>query len=135
MLLLPSQPAHASLLHLQGPAPTDLGAQRDGLAPCVSPSHCAFSRWPVADPQASLARLLPAVLAMDGVDLVETSDRYLHATFTSRLFGFVDDLELFADPERGQIQARSRSRLGDSDLGVNARRLERIHRALEAPLS
>jgi uncharacterized protein (DUF1499 family) len=48
----------------------------------------------------------------------------------SRLFGFVDDLELFADGPGRQIQARSQSRLGDSDLGVNGRRLERLHRAL-----
>jgi uncharacterized protein (DUF1499 family) len=85
----------------------------------------------VADPQGALSQLLPAVLALDGVELVETSEGYLHATVTSRLFGFVDDLELFADGPRGQLQARSQSRLGDSDLGVNGRRLERLRSALE----
>jgi uncharacterized protein (DUF1499 family) len=70
------------------------------------------------------------VLAMEGVEIVETQEGYLHATATSRLFGFVDDLELFADPTAGVLQARSVSRLGDSDLGVNARRLESLHRAL-----
>ncbi|MFM7362036.1 MAG: DUF1499 domain-containing protein, partial [Cyanobium sp.] len=30
------------------------------------------------------------------------------------------------------LEARSLSRLGDSDLGVNARRLETLHRALLA---
>jgi len=79
-----------------------------------------------------MVKLLPAVLALDGVELVETNADYLHATLTSRLFGFVDDLELFADAARSQIQARSQSRLGDSDLGVNARRLERLQRALLA---
>jgi len=42
------------------------------------------------------------------------------------LFGFVDDLELLAVPASGMIQSRSISRLGDSDLGVNAARLDRL---------
>ena len=124
--------ASAALLHLEGPVPADLGVGADGLAPCASTAHCAWASWPVADPQGALSQLLPAVLALDGVELVETSESYLHATVTSRLFGFVDDLELFADGPRHRLQARSRSRLGESDLGVNGRRLERLHRDLLA---
>jgi len=41
-------------------------------------------------------------------------------------------VELHADPEAGVIEARSASRLGDSDLGVNARRLARLRSALPA---
>jgi uncharacterized protein (DUF1499 family) len=135
VLLVPVAPAQASLLHLEGPIPSDLGVQANGLAPCQFPAHCALDRWPVGDATGALEGLLPAVLALDGVELVETKERYLHATVTSRLFGFVDDLELFADQTHGLIQARSQSRLGDSDLGVNARRLERLHRALIANAS
>jgi uncharacterized protein (DUF1499 family) len=123
-------PAHASLLHLEGPVPADLGVREGHLADCPSPAHCARQDWPVQDPSAALADLLPAVLALDGIKVVETGDGYLHATATSRVFGFVDDLELHADPTAGVIEARSVSRLGDSDLGVNARRLEILRRAL-----
>ncbi|MFM7465233.1 MAG: DUF1499 domain-containing protein [Cyanobium sp.] len=133
-LLFP-MPARASLLHLEGPIPSDLGVQDHGLAPCPSPAHCAQASWSVADAQEALTNLLPVVLALDGVELVETDGPYLHATVTSRLFGFVDDLELFANGAEGQLQARSQSRLGDSDLGVNARRLERLHQALERNFS
>lgn len=129
-LLAPVPAAQAAWLHLEGPIPADLGARADGLAPCATPAHCARASWPVEDPQAALSALLPSVLALEGVALVETEESYLHATVTSRLFGFVDDLELFADGPRKQLQARSQSRLGDSDLGVNGRRLERLHRAL-----
>lgn len=129
---LAGSPAQASLLHLEGPIPADLGVHDGQLSPCQAPAHCAWASWPVDHPQRALESLLPAVLALDGVNLVETDARYLHATLTSRLFGFVDDLELLADPGRGEIQARSLSRLGDSDLGVNARRLERLHSALLA---
>jgi uncharacterized protein (DUF1499 family) len=120
------------LLHLEGPVPADLGVGADGLAPCASTAHCAWASWPVEDPRGALAALLPSVLALEGVQVVDTREAYLHATVTSRLFGFVDDLELFADEPLHRLQARSQSRLGDSDLGVNGRRLERLHRALEA---
>ncbi len=120
----------ASLLHLEGPVPADLGVHGGSLSPCATPAHCSRASWSVSDPAAALQRLLPVVLSLDGVDIVETGDNYLHAIATSRLFGFVDDLELFADPTAGVVQARSVSRLGDSDLGVNRRRLKILEQAL-----
>jgi uncharacterized protein (DUF1499 family) len=62
---------------------------------------------------------------------VEQGDGYLHATATSALFGFIDDLELYADPAAGVVQARSVSRLGDSDLGVNSQRLAALEQQLK----
>ena len=128
--LLPAAPAAAALLHIEGPVPADLGLRSGQLSPCGTPAHCSRAEWPVADPRGALEALLPAVLSLDGVTLVETGGDYLHATVSSRIFGFVDDLELHADPARQVLEARSLSRLGDSDLGVNARRLETLHRAL-----
>ncbi len=128
--LVSAAPAQASLLHLAGPLPGDLGVHGGALSPCGSPAHCARADWPVADPEGALAGLVPVVLALEGVEIVDTRGTYLHATATSRLFGFVDDLELYADRAAGVLQARSVSRLGDSDLGVNARRVETLHRAL-----
>jgi uncharacterized protein (DUF1499 family) len=124
-------PAQASLLHLEGPIPAELGVSQGHLAPCATPAHCARETWPSADAASALERLLPAVLALEGVEVVATEPGYLRATATSRLFGFVDDLELHADAAAGMIEARSSSRLGDSDLGVNARRLARLRQALD----
>lgn len=123
-------PARASLLHLEGPVPEDLGVREGALAPCATPAHCARANWPSADPAAALAQLAEAAASLEGTRIVERTPTYLHATATSRLFGFVDDLELYADAADQQIQARSVSRLGDSDLGVNARRLEMLQAAL-----
>lgn len=136
-LLCSLQPpaAAASLLHLEGPLPHDLGVRDGRLATCQSPAHCQREEWPSTNPGAALESLVPAVLALEGVSLVETRAEYLHATVTSRLFGFVDDLELHADPERGVLEARSVSRLGDSDLGVNARRLATLRQALRDGLA
>ncbi len=122
--------AEASLLHLEGPVPDDLGVHQGSLSPCPSPAHCARADWTVPDPAAALSALLPVLETSEGIRIVERDGRYLHATATSRLFGFVDDLELHAVPAAGVLQARSVSRLGDSDLGVNARRLAVLQQEL-----
>ena len=115
-----------ALFHLVGPVPADLGVQNGSLASCPSPAHCARADWAVADPQAALQALVPALEAMPRTTIVEQDGDYLHATASSALFGFVDDLELYADTGHGVLQARSVSRLGDSDLGVNGRRLAEL---------
>ncbi len=119
-----------ALFHFVGPVPADLGVQNGALAPCPAPAHCARANWPLADPQAALEALAPVLAATPRTDVVEQTDGYLHATATSALFGFVDDLELYADQAHGVLQARSVSRLGDSDLGVNAKRLAQLQQAL-----
>jgi uncharacterized protein (DUF1499 family) len=120
----------AALLHLEGPEPADLGVHAGSLSPCGAPDHCALADWPIADPMAALSALVPVLETTEGVRIVERQGRYLHATATSRLLGFVDDLELLAQPGAGVLQARSSSRLGDSDLGVNGRRLAALRREL-----
>jgi uncharacterized protein (DUF1499 family) len=118
------------LFQLVGPVPAELGVHGGSLAPCPSPAHCARADWASADPEAALAQLLPVVEALPRTQVLERSADYLHATCSSALFGFVDDLELHADVGAGVLQARSVSRLGDSDLGVNGRRLAALERAL-----
>ena len=120
-----------ALFHLVGPVPAELGVHQGGLSACPSPAHCARTDWAMADPQAALAALVPVLESQPRTQVVEVQASYLHATVTSALFGFVDDVELYADSQDGLLQARSVSRLGDSDLGVNSRRLEDLRRALE----
>lgn len=120
-----------ALFHWVGPVPVDLGVHSGALSPCASPAHCARADWAVADPQAALNALVPVIEATPRTEIVEQGDGYLHATATSAFFGFVDDLELYADSAHGLLQARSVSRLGDSDLGVNAKRLAALHDQLK----
>lgn len=121
-----------ALFHLVGPVPPELGVQNGALAPCPSPAHCARANWAVADAGAAFAALVPVIEALPRSTVLERGEGYLHAAVSSAFFGFVDDLELLADPEHGQLQARSVSRLGDSDLGVNSRRLAELAAALPA---
>lgn len=120
-----------ALFHWVGPVPADLGVRSGALSPCASPAHCARADWAVTDPQAALNALVPVIEATPRTEIVEQGDGYLHATATSAFFGFVDDLELYADSATGVLQARSVSRLGDSDLGVNAKRLAALHDQLK----
>ncbi len=120
-------------LHFEGPLPGDLGVHAGGLSPCETSAHCARADWPIADPTAAFATLQAVVATSPRTRIVEQRPGYLHATATSQLFGFVDDLELYAQEGTGSLQARSVSRLGDSDLGVNKQRLQALHQALISP--
>ena len=80
---------------------------------------------------AELNRLSELVQESPRTVVVDQTETYLHAEASSAFFGFVDDLELFADRDNSQIQARSESRLGDSELGVNAARLAALRSGLE----
>ena len=82
-----------ALFHLVGPVPPDLGVHQGALTPCPSPAHCARADWPVSDPQAALTALVPVLEAMPRTAVLEAGGGYLHATASSALFGFVDDLE------------------------------------------
>ena len=120
------------LFHLVGPAPADLGLSDGALRPCTTTAHCASESWTSTNPAADLNKLLSLVENSPRTVVVKHDDDYLHAEASSALFGFVDDLELFADSDKGQIQARSESRLGDSDLGVNSARLAALRLSLDS---
>jgi uncharacterized protein (DUF1499 family) len=63
--------------------------------------------------------------------IVKTTEHYLHAECKSRLFGFIDDLELKLDTETGIIDIRSASRTGYYDFGVNRRRVSGLRQILK----
>lgn len=75
--------------------------------------------------ESAKASVRKIVMHMGGVIHDEKED-YLAATFSSSLFSFVDDLELRFEPELKQIQIRSGSRVGDSDMGINRKRVEQF---------
>jgi uncharacterized protein (DUF1499 family) len=115
--------------------------EADELA-CPPSPNCVSSRAtdeqhfvaPLAfegDPAEALRRLEKIVASMSGVSVVAVTDRAIHAEFRSRIFRFVDDVDLVVDPARGVVDVRSASRLGYSDLGANRRRVEAIRQKWE----
>lgn len=66
------------------------------------------------------------IISEMGGKIIHEDDYYLWATFSTRIFRFIDDLELRMDKENRVIHVRSSSRVGYSDMGVNRRRVEDI---------
>ncbi len=72
------------------------------------------------------------VAALPQSTIAKADDTYLKATFKSRVFRFIDDLELFLNPSSGIIAIRSAARSGYWDFGVNRRRVEQLRQELQA---
>lgn len=108
------------------------------LARCPNKPNCICSEYPDdaahyekpidmgrTDAREIMARLKTIIEKMGG--RIETeSDDYIASSFSSTVFGFVDDLELRADLKSELIHIRSASRAGTSDLGVNRKRVEKL---------
>jgi uncharacterized protein (DUF1499 family) len=59
-------------------------------------------------------------------EIVTQSENYIHGVATSLIFRFKDDVEFFYNQEGSELQFRSESRTGYSDLGVNRKRIQQI---------
>ena len=55
---------------------------------------------------------------------------FMQLTATTPTLGFTDDVQLLFVPKQQLIQVRSSSRLGISDMGTNARRVEYLREQL-----
>ena len=83
-------------------------------------------------PAAEAWRLVRQVIeAQPRTRVVAWTDTTLHAEYHSRVFRFVDDLDLHLRAAERLIAVRSASRLGYSDLGVNRKRVEELRAELK----
>ena len=100
-----------------------------GSAPnCVSSEIDVQPEKKVAPLNGSLAQIKAAIIETGGVITSET-DSYLSATYMSKVFKFIDDVEV--RHEKDDIwHIRSASRVGYSDRGVNRKRVEAIRGAI-----
>lgn len=133
------------MFKFSGKRPTTLGVKDGKLSACPSSPNCVSSQAPDGDaehkiapipytssPEEALAAIKSIVQGMDRTAIITETEDYLYAEFTSALMGFVDDVEFFVDPTAQVIQVRSASRLGQSDLGVNRKRIEDIRAQFRA---
>ena len=74
---------------------------------------------------------LEEVVGEIGGKIEKEENGYLWATFTTKVFRFVDDVELRMDETRGVIHIRSASRVGYSDMGANRKRVESLRAELQ----
>lgn len=128
-----------SLFSFSGTRPDNLGVKEGQLAPCPQSPNCVSSQAadtdtehkidPLTygtDPATAIANLKSIIENQARTKIITETDTYLYAEFTSALMGYVDDVEFYLDADAGIIHVRSASRLGQSDLGVNRKRVEAI---------
>jgi len=72
---------------------------------------------------------LPDLILQHGGRLVEVGENYLAAEFSSKLMGYVDDVEFRKGD--ADVHVRSASRVGHSDMGANRKRVEALRAAIE----
>ena len=108
------------------------------LSACPDTPNCVCSEYPddishaiepiaIGDISGAVVlEKLKNIIEAQGGKISTASENYIAATFSSALFGFVDDLEIRIDPEKAVVQLRSASRVGTSDLGANSRRVDMI---------
>jgi len=108
------------------------------LSPCPDKPNCVSSEQPQDNAHyvepidltgksiATSMQSLQEIILAQGGTIKTAGSAYIAATFTSSLFGFVDDVEIRADTTAGVIHLRSASRVGTSDLGANRKRVNLI---------
>lgn len=135
----------ANVAGCAGTAPDNLGVREGRLAACPDSPNCVSSQaidsehrvealsYPGA-PESLKAHLFYILKRQAGATVIETAPGYLRAEFSSRILGFVDDVEFWwQSPAR--IEVRSASRLGYSDFGVNRARVENLRKELKVSAS
>ncbi len=121
---------------------SSLGLNNGHLSSCPASDNCVVSQNadskhaidPIpyhVDRNAAKETLLKVLTVVPRTEVIEDTDNYIHALSKSRIFKFVDDVEFYFPPHESVIHVRSASRVGESDLGVNRRRLEQIRLALK----
>ncbi|MEM8832275.1 MAG: DUF1499 domain-containing protein [Cyanobacteria bacterium P01_G01_bin.19] len=124
------------------PALAATGLNNGQLSPCPSSPNCVVSQngdeehsiAPIpytSDRSTAKETLLKVLSVVPRTEVVEQTDNYIHTESTSRIFKFVDDAEFYFPEDKQVIEVRSASRVGESDLGVNRRRIEQIRLAME----
>ena len=123
--------------------PAEFGRGTAVQACPIDKPNCVSSRNVEADfsvpafvvtgtPDQMLGKLKAAILAEPRATIVFEDASHIDASFRSAFFGFTDDASFELDAATGTIHFRSKSRVGYSDLQVNAKRMDRIRAALRA---
>jgi len=104
--------------------PTSSYAAHVKLKPCVEIAHCVREEWQVDNIQEPFEEIKALIENTPRTEIVEIDGDYLHAEATSKWMKYVDDLEVSFLPESNILLIRSESRVGESDLGVNQKRVD-----------
>jgi len=120
--------------------PDNLGLKDGQLTPCPDSPNCVCSESHTENDgehyiQATQGNKttwdkLKKILIAQGGTIESDDGLYIHATFRSAIFQYVDDVELRLDKTNNNIHIRSASRMGRKDFGVNRKRVQALKKAL-----
>lgn len=77
-------------------------------------------------PARAQRRVVDALRAEPRAQVVEETGGYVRIAIPTRVFRFVDDVELLVDSTTRRIHFRSSARFGYNDWGVNRARMQRV---------
>lgn len=109
-----------------GPRPNCVGSEGSDGNAVAALAYLASGRT------ATEAEVLKALALLGNCEPPRVVGDYWHARCVSAVFHFIDDVELRFDDGTNQVQIRSGSRVGYSDLGVNLERVNALAAALDA---
>ncbi|CAM3990322.1 DUF1499 domain-containing protein [Vibrio neonatus] len=107
------------------------------IQPCADKPNCVstqdgrekYALAPfVLKPSATLEAIENVALSLGRAKTADRQENYLRIEYTSKVFRFVDDLELRISGDK--LIVRSESRKGHSDFGVNRKRADALRVAL-----
>jgi len=109
-----------------------------GLAPITNPLNSVLVEKKLINVDQKFIQLVSLAEGLPRTEVIESGRNYWRGVCRSLIFRFPDDLEIlkldvrsYVDRSKGIIQIRSAARLGQSDLGVNLRRVEYLFNQLE----
>ena len=110
----------------------------ESLRPIYNPFNSYLTERKYDNAISKFNKLTKIADCLPRTDVLKREDNYWKGVCRSLIFRFPDDLEILLIPDnkniqnsQGIIQVRSSSRIGQSDLGVNKKRVEDLLSELE----
>tara|TARA_B100001109_G_C18570079_1_gene338330 strand:- start:90 stop:473 length:384 start_codon:yes stop_codon:yes gene_type:complete len=114
----------ATLLSISFLFPSSTLASHVNLKPCIEIAHCVREELDVSNIEEPFENIKLIIEKTPRTQIVELNGDYLHAEAKTKWMKYIDDLEVSFLPESNKMIIRSESRVGESDLGVNKKRVE-----------
>lgn len=119
----PHKPAAGQALPACGPLPNCVSSELAEGSSALAPLSASAAQW---------QQLKQWLANQDDWTITTDSGNFVQAVVTTALMRFRDDVQLRFVAADGVIHVRSSSRVGISDMGTNARRVEALRAQVDA---
>lgn len=129
-------PAFTALANARENAPNEVVYPGESTAEQQRAAYPEVQPLRLDTPMSTVLAAVQAEMQDAGWQIVDVSQDHIEATATTRWFGFKDDVVVRLSKEDGatRVDMRSASRLGKSDVGTNAARVDTFLDALKVRL-